>query len=82
MFDDDNICDNMYEKMSSQTDTTTCKISPMMMTMNPEYIAKEDLATAKSFVAIASAHHNDGDDVNTGVSGDSGDRRLDRAASF
>ena len=30
----------------------------MMMTTNPEDIAKEDLAIAKSSVAISSAHHN------------------------
>ena len=30
----------------------------MMMTKNPEYIATEDLAIAKSTVAISSAHHH------------------------
>ena len=32
----------------------------MMMTKNPEDIATEDLAIAKSSVAISSAHHPDG----------------------
>ena len=31
----------------------------MMMTKNPEYIATEDLAIAKSTVAISSAHRDD-----------------------
>ena len=37
----------------------------MMMTTNPEYLATEDLAIAKSSVAISSAHHDgdDGDDI-------------------
>ena len=34
----------------------------MMMTTNLEYIATEDLAIAKSSVAISSAHHDDDDD--------------------
>ena len=42
----------------------------MMMTTNPEYLATEDLAIAKSSVAISSAHHddvNDDDDANVDV---------------
>ena len=34
----------------------------MMMTMNPEYIAREDLAIDKSCVAISSAHHDEDDE--------------------
>ena len=34
----------------------------MMMMTNPEYIATEHLAIAKSSVAISSAHHYDADD--------------------
>ena len=34
----------------------------MMMTTNPEYLATEDLAIAKSSVAISSAHRVDDDD--------------------
>ena len=34
----------------------------MMMTTNPEYLATEDLAIAKSSVAISSAHQDDEDD--------------------
>ena len=34
----------------------------MMMTTNPEYLATEDLAIAKSSVAISSAHHDDDDE--------------------
>ena len=42
----------------------TIIVNMMMMMTHLEYIATEDLATAKSSVAISSAHHDDdyGDD--------------------
>ena len=53
---------NIAITIDSNTKIFITNMMMKKMTKNPEDIAMEDLAIAKSSVAISSAHHDDDDD--------------------